>query len=344
MYFWFSFAIFLSVATAQEEFVFSNDKESLSLCIENYLLYSSDPYYKETGIAKEIADVIARRFFRKTKTKSVLINAANNLYYDLRDSKKYSSLRRHQIHEPLQLTMKDALIYCAVYNRSNHMQPMPVFTNEPPEIGALLDYILVDWSTLSLNNMMRSRIGRSVLRRYAEEAGVRLAVALNYVMDHGYFRYLLRYYWMLRAQRYFDGRESHIPYLRHRYTGDYPFPHTYDNYTELSSRNDQNLSDRNPLIFLDDFYKIMYVHIADRPGSDENDVFSVYQRNSGMSSAEYYIESHIDQFYRTLFLFLELQIYSVSSNEKDIYKGPLPYSVITARLPVILYSDDAYRY
>lgn len=62
-----------------------------------------------------------------------------------------------------------------------------------------------------------------------------------------------------------------------------------------------------------------------------------------MSSAEYYLENHIDQFYRILFFILELRARGISSDEDDVYPGPLPYNVVPEETQIIVYNDNSYR-
>lgn len=88
---------------------------------------------------------------------------------------------------------------------------VPDFYHEPLEVGIVLDYVLVDWPA-SLYEMIRTREGRATLRRYAEDAQSYLENALNSVMSHDQFRYLIRSLWMLRSQHYYNGYDTQVPY------------------------------------------------------------------------------------------------------------------------------------
>lgn len=67
----FFITIFVAFINGQENvfYVFSKSRPLLSQCIENHLLNSSDPYYKEVGTAKDIANLISNRFYERCKKK-----------------------------------------------------------------------------------------------------------------------------------------------------------------------------------------------------------------------------------------------------------------------------------
>lgn len=131
--------------------------------------------------------------------------------------------------------------------------------------------------------------------------------------------------------------------MRYHYTMDHPFPHTYDVLTNLKNRNTQYFEYRNPKVLPKEFNRTMQIHAADGPGYGEFDPFSVYEHNGTMGCAEYYIETHIDQFYRILFFFMELQMHGISSDAEDIYNGTLPHDVMRNGLQAIVYDDRVYR-
>lgn len=217
--------------------------------------------------------------------------------------------------------------------------PAPSFYEEPFYVGAVLDYVLVDWTT-SLYNMIRTRDGRKLLRKYTENALMVVSCALNVFHNHDHFRYLLRVLWDRRAQLYFDGHDTQIPYIRHIFTMDHMSPHTYDTQKLLFPLN--SLTSQNSLVTDLCVNTILNIHVADLPGHEEHDIYSAYQRN-GMSRAEYYLESHIDQFYRTLFFFIELQMSGITSHEEDTYDGSLPDDILPIFIQSIVYNDDSYR-
>lgn len=63
-----------------------------------------------------------------------------------------------------------------------------------------------------------------------------------------------------------------------------------------------------------------------------------------MSSAEYYLEDHINQFYRVLFFFMELQRNNISASQQDAHEGgALPDHVLPEGLQDILCNDTFYQ-
>lgn len=62
-----------------------------------------------------------------------------------------------------------------------------------------------------------------------------------------------------------------------------------------------------------------------------------------MTSAEYYFENQVNQFYRIIFFFIELRARGISTDKDDIYEGPLPYNVVPKEVQAIIYDNDVYR-
>lgn len=83
-------------------------------------------------------------------------------------------------------------------------------------------------------------------------------------------------------------------------------------------------------------------HAADPPPYVQQDMFSEHASN-GMTFAEYHFETHMDQFYRVISFFRELQAHNVSTDEEDTFIGPLPNYVIRAEFKSFIYDDRSYR-
>lgn len=150
--------------------------------------------------------------------------------------------------------------------------------------------------------------------------------------------------WSRRAQRYFDGRDVRVPYIRHRYTMDSLFPYTYGDQNILFTRRTLSFNDRNPRV--PDYYhkRILNNHLGNPPGDHEFDIYSMYESREIMTRSEFYIESHIDQFYRVLFFIQELRSCGILSDDDDTFDGPLPYHVMMEYLQEIVYDDAKYRH
>lgn len=62
-----------------------------------------------------------------------------------------------------------------------------------------------------------------------------------------------------------------------------------------------------------------------------------------MSSSQYYLENHIDQFYRTIFFFFEVRACGIRNYADDIYDGLLPDYVMPESLQSIIFNDFIYN-
>lgn len=62
-----------------------------------------------------------------------------------------------------------------------------------------------------------------------------------------------------------------------------------------------------------------------------------------VSSITLKVETRINQFYRIIFFFLELQFHRVFTDAQDTYERWLPSNVIPVEIQRIVYNDDAYR-
>lgn len=146
---------------------------------------------------------------------------------------------------------------------------------------------------------------------------------------------------MSRARLYFDGRKRQQPYINHLFRI-HPYPQTFYDQTGLNNRRQIDFRIRNPPMLQVSVNSILRIHVDDYTGHGEDDIYRDYVMR-GMSSAEYYFERHIDQFYRTLFFFFELQ----SRNIEDI-EFESNIEMIRSSLPryinEMLYLDQAYGY
>lgn len=128
-------------------------------------------------------------------------------------------------------------------------RPVPRFYGEDPLFAAILDYILVDW-VIPPGQMIRTRDGRSQLRRYAEDAQRFLYYALSRQRNNDFqsIRLGLRITWSDRADRYFDGRNSIFPYIIHDYNAMTSDITTFSNLNYFYLRRNQNAKLRNPAL------------------------------------------------------------------------------------------------
>lgn len=113
---------------------------------------------------------------------------------------------------------------------------------------------------------------------------------------------------MFRIRRFFEDINIENIYLTYRYTVSNTGDHTERRINLSFTRKcEQNFVSRNELVSQVLVDRILDIHYADRRGhQDDSDIFDDYSRSS-MSSAEYYLENHIIDFYRILFFFSELR-------------------------------------
>lgn len=322
----------LSVNGQQDDlYEFTQDKNALSKCIEDRLLNFA---HYDQEIAKFVADLTAKKFSGETVEKIYFFRRVNNFFRILR-SRISNLFQFNQLQESLHWSVRYALIDCAESNQ------IPIFGYEPLELANILDYILVYWPT-PLASMISSRSGRLVLRRYIEDAQLAFNTALDYLGNHNHFRVVMRIMWLQRAQDYFDGRLTQFPYLRYRYTMSRGI-RMYDDILGIySARSRQNFSNRNPMVPYVVADRFLDLHVADRPPYAEHDAFAEYELDGTMRSAEYYIETRIDQFYRVLIFFMELQSHGVQTREDDVFEGPIPCHVLHEDLQKVVVNNHAY--
>lgn len=334
---------------------FSQSESSLEHCIEsNFHVSKSERFtfwnqlgnYPYNQIRKNIARFVSKKISGKTigrnliakKAEDLMVDARCHLYHDRTqgDSGFWSTLEKALLR---------ALLDCSLYSR--YLEPtdplkyegIKLFPDESPELAAVLDYASVNWA-VPLEEMITTRIGRSLLRSYAQDAREAIYCALNTEgMTVNLFRIKLRALWMVRAQFYFDVRDHEQPYPIYRYTIDYHLPHTRIS-DEISSRQFIGPEKRNSLVNESQFDEIFNIHRQDRSSDDRCDIFDFYHEN-GMASADYYFERQMDQLYRIVLFYQELEAVGITSDDDDHLDGEL--SVIPERLRRIIYDDYAYR-
>lgn len=191
---------------------------------------------------------------------------------------------------------------------------------------------------------------RALLRRYSEDA-LNILECADPNMKFFRKRFInvkdlnrkLRFNWIRRAALFFDSRSMFLPYINHIYTMDLRTPHTVGDVKQFVDRNTDNLWDRNPGASQSEIRRIFYIHPVVRDARyDVDEIFFDYGEGE-MTKAEYYFEYHLNQFYRILFLFVELQAHGIVTDEDDIYNETIPYSKVPERIQAIVYNDTVYR-
>lgn len=218
---------------------------------------------------------------------------------------------------------------------------LPYFSNEPPGIGVLLDYMLVDW-LFPVSMMIRTRNGRSLLRSYSSDVQRVLECTLNSTLSHDHFRFLISAVWGRRAELFYDARDNEYPYIPHRYTTDFMAPHTRGDANRFYTRNLHEYDVYNPLVSRSYVDRILHIHGSNQSYYNQLDVFSRYNAN-GMSASDYYLESRIDQFYRVIFFFKELQARGIRYDVDDVYPRALPYNIVPEYVQEMFTDDDVYH-
>lgn len=328
-----------TIISDNEEFIFSSDTVMLSTCIENHL--SENNYFDQPKeFLKAVAGMVAKRFSRKIVSKPGLKTRLSSFFHQLRHKLISHQFNTDHLTTLLQNTIKQALEVCT--NNPPSIAAVSSFDDEPREIANILDYILVRWPCF-VTEMIQSRNGRALLRKFAKDARKILINALNNYEDLEVFRFSLRVYWMNRTQRFFDGRNTESPYIHYRYTLKNPRPHVLGNINTFFDRSVENFDLRNPPVSKWFINKVLYIHVMDRPKyDDEFDIYDDYDKN-GMRSAASFFENQIDQLYRILFFFSEFGARGISTDEDDIYDWPLPFDVIPEQIQGLAYNDCFYR-
>lgn len=255
-----------------------------------------------------------------------------------------STIETVVLHRREELNYDDD-VTCIETNRTELRYNVPIFPKtEDSVLATVLNLILVEWPR-SLGDIISTREGRKLLRRYVEDCERALERALNFFNNNThFFRVMIRNLWKLRAEIFYNHKNKKYPYIRHYYTLNDRDPHTCSCAATLLSSEirAENKSERDPPASSEDFNDILNLHVADRPGYfRDDDNFASYQR-FGMRSSESFFEKCVDQFYRLQFFFRALRARNIRTDEDDSYNGTLPYDRIPEDIQAIVYNQTVY--
>lgn len=324
-------------------FSYKQSKQVIFECIEDYLFNHRHLFQNEEDRIVTLFSIhVTNEFYTKTYFRNNFYKAYYSFIQHMKNS-DFILFKNDSINAMIEAVTKDALINCADTGPANLIKEGTLFfVGEPREIGVVLDYILVDWP-VPLRDYTYKGSGRALLRRYADEAYAALDIALNFFDNLEQFRVALREYWMCRARLYFDGRNPGFPYILHRYTIATGLRRYGNLESMIRTCREQNFDDRNPRIPQTDVDNFLDIHYADRHPYVNVDIFAEYERN-GMTSAESYLETHIDQFYKIIFFNLESRAIGIRNIEEDIYvTRMIPYEVLSEKVQEIMFDDHAYQ-
>lgn len=345
------------------------NKADLADCIEDYI----QNFYYDEHTVKIVSECLAETYHGRTKQKEIIKNEVALSIYNLQRDCGEIPMYRNVPWESLRLWSTNALLFecldansddddsdssdnesqsseinCSCRENRNpspesidHVD-IPRFDNEPEDIGLVLDYILVRWLHSPVN-MIRTWQGYSVLTRYANDALEALQICLSRY-DHDYFRATLRALWQRRAQQYFNGRNNNnnvYPYIPYYYSAEdaqrglytYDFPSIWQRFRP------EDWEDRNPSLPRSALNRLFDIYYLPHAENDENEIFANYEEN-GITSAQLFLESRIDEFYRILFFFLELRARGIRIDENDFNVEGLPHDFL---IHMIVENDTQYR-
>lgn len=311
---------------------FYQDKNLLSECIKNYIQKKSNRQHVKAEIIENVAKQAANGLYEHSYDSFSLDKKILNLFDKF-------NLLKPDLFKQMKVTC--AATHCHDESALNLIKEGAlVFDEEPPEITTILDLILVDWKK-SLKELIKHELGEKLLRKYAKKAQMAFNCALPYFKNLEDFRLVIRYYWNRRAQLYFDGRNKGFPYIIHRFTESGKI-FKYGNIKNLKlTRTTQNFEDRNPPAPQKDVFLFLNTHDADRQAyDDDHDIFVNYKRN-GMSSSQFYIEKHIDQFLRIRSYYAELDSIGTTDIQKSC--NSKPHKCLPKEYRKMLWCDVAYK-
>lgn len=330
-------SIFFVVTTGQNYglYHFSGTKATLLKCLEEHIWHSAD-----IRVRGSLVDSIARKFSRRTVTKEYINLSVAHMVTNFYNRNHAPLINNQRLGTQLEVAIKKALFDCSDDNtrlKKNSYEPndLPHFIDERSDIGRLLDYILVNWPYLR-ENMIYNRVRRAILRRYVVDA-LNIFELIYYCNDDDIVEYMLQSLWSRRARLFFDGRNTLLSYVDHRYTMDYPFPHTLGNTDVFIGRRSENYRDRNPLVLVSQSQYDLVLNI--NPVCQESDNNETHY----ISSTQFYYDIHKVQFYRILFFFLELQARGIRTDDDDTYEGPIPFDVVPNEIQAIIWNDTVYQ-
>lgn len=317
---------------------FKKDVKTLRECLEEHL--NIFWYNDNSRLRSFLVNNFAREFSRSTVSRTSLISDVTSHI----DCLTMRSLTLNNIGRPrdeLEEDIVKALLNCSDVNTpenvnpsnratSNDRLPLPFFANEPTEYYRLLNLILVNWPCIP-ESMCSTPVRLDELRSYAERG-----LAALESTDTGHCNQFMLYEsWERRALLFFDGRNdsSLYPYIDHRHSMDNQVPYALGNIRMFTDRSLINIRERNPLASQEQVNRILQLHPVSNSESDRDGRYSLYDLR-GMSSAEYYIEFHLSQFYRILFFYLELL-------DRDLIN--VSYEDVPQDVRSILYNDTFYH-
>lgn len=322
---------------------FGQNETTLSECIENHAAFKHSLKFQNHDIKTSIANTIAERLSGNTASKTDVVRKVNVVIERSIDEGEVIDVLRAST------LIKDAVVECSdeVYDNPitssvreidrNQLsrEALPYFIEEIPEVGLLLDYILVNWP-YSLRSMISTRSRRALLRSYVEDVLeiLECAHSCNLMV-------LLQRYWSRRAQLFFDDLNIQFPYIDHIYTEDHRAPHTHGDTSLFVDRDIEYFYTRNRVLSVSNIDKVLNVGSTDTPRIG-NDVFYNHDRTT-MDSDDYYYEFHLNQLYRILLFFIELKARGIATDQDDIYEGPLPDTIIPAEIQAIVFNNNVYR-
>lgn len=306
--------LFISLSIGQRT-SFPLEQGPLIECLKNHLLLNG-PYFKTlfTVPTENIAKYAAAIFANRSVTRKEFSELSERV--KAYATKVLVKIVKPQEKKHVKLAVEQAIEDCSNDGNINLMS-LPYFSGESKEVAELLDFVLVDWEAPP-EVLIRSAEGRARLTRYANLGLARLWRALDRSPSTYHLRTVLRALWTRRARRYFDGRTG-SQYIPHRFVDGNVYTLRDTTYTFLFRRI-EDYQNRNPPVeqsLLDDLENVYH-------GSYRSLEFEEYERNGGMSSADYHIESHVSQFFRILIVIVELERRGISSSE------PVPRDLLHA--------------
>lgn len=152
---------------------FSRDKSTLANCIRDH--FNSERQNLGDKMTKELSEVIAEGFFRRTLSEEHL-DVQLGFLIELLNIKGHTPLTRNQtLRTQWLIPIRRALLNCIDDDNVTevscqlNVRTLPYFVDDTPEFGLLLDYILVNWP-YSLEHMIQTQRRRSLLRRFVDDA------------------------------------------------------------------------------------------------------------------------------------------------------------------------------
>lgn len=327
---------------------FSKNSAMMLKCIDNY--FNTNRLFQVNSIGKSFLKETTEEFSRVTVTENYITTAISDAI-----ERHFTMGSNHILRTQLKTAIKEALMDCAdkddgrgieSIRRSGSAsedrldrQLLPHFVDELTDDGLLVDLILVNWHCSSQNRISTvSR--RSVLRRYVQDV---LDVLERAYFTGGRFNLDddLRASWMRRAELFFNVDIRQAPYIDHIYSVNFTAAHTHGDNSIFLRTRDGNYNNRNPEIQERFQYgNILFIHANDIfNGLD--DIFDYYQFR--MNYGDAYFEDHVNQCFRIVFFFLELQERGILTDEDDDIVGDNLESVVPREILEIVYDDSAYR-